>query len=150
MAGIKKSTFLIGLVIFSTINIGMKCASSGTCLPARSLEVTVIKKLDVPRSCRTGFLKERSAAPSDPTNGFCGIIFTDYGPFKFPESSWSNTDGQREALVDALVEGCRYAITYRGGRYQFQDFVEPGAKSRNRGVPVLLRIDSVLGCNEEN
>ena len=142
----KTSSFLMAAVLFAVVQSGMKCASTGMCLPARTLDVTVQSMGGIPETCRSGLMKHRSSVPHDESDGFCGAIHTDYGPFRVKNSGWSLWSSDREEIVRSLAPGCRYRVAFYGGRYRFEDMVKYSPRLRNRGVPVIHEVIEPLGC----
>lgn len=150
MVNIKAPVYVIAIIAFGVINFSVRCAANGMCLPGRSLDIIVLDKMGIPETCRSGVSEYRSSVPSDPTNGFCGVIYTDYGPFKVKESGWSIRGEKREDIVNGISAGCRYSVYYYGGRHRFRDLVEPGSRLRNRGVPVVYSLNKNITCSGES
>lgn len=119
---------------------------------AISVERNVASKYcrNAPENPRTSYFTRAAGGraravehPGGVAQGTCGAVLTDIGWFRLPESNNLRhlMDGDRAAMQEALVEGCRFEVTAVGSH-------RAGAGDLRDGYPVfrIVRIKRALGC----
>ena len=107
---------VIFMVGFSILMVSVVILPS---LFIRQTEIVTMTRVDAARECRSRrslkiWPKYRSTVPKQ-SIGYCGLIMSDHGSFKLPETTWLNLWGtSREDLHDKLVVGCTYKVVVTG------------------------------------
>jgi hypothetical protein len=113
----------------------------------RQTVVAKVTLVDTPRSCRDGsgrlHARHRSSVPAQTGWLWCGLVDSDHGAFVLPDSGvFTSGNGRREAMVDALREGCSYRITVAG----YGQALAPGQPPVSHGHKTLVRLEQVGPC----
>lgn len=113
----------------------------------QDIQVTVLS-VDAPKSCRrkSSLLwgaKSRSQSPTSEVFGYCGVIKTNVGYYKLPQSSRvSIISDTREEIHSNLLVGCTLLVR----TYGFGAVHKQGDIPSNRGNRTIYQIREFQNC----
>ena len=113
----------------------------------QDIQVTVLS-VDAPKSCRSKpsllwGAKARSQSPTSGVFGYCGVIKTNLGYYKLPQSSRiSVISDTREEIHSKLLVGCTLLV----GTYGFGAIHKEGDIPSNRGNRTIYQIQELQNC----
>lgn len=139
--------FVIGFCVLLTLMVAIPAVSMTL---FRQTVLVTVTEIGAARSCKSTEARRsyrwlnprfRSEVPSIGLI-YCGLIMTDHGSFKLPETTWLSVfEPSREELYDTLVEGCMFEITVRGAGPDLQ--LGNARSNRNR---ILAKAQRVGDC----
>ncbi len=138
-----RSLFVIVLLLFTlVVFLGYE-----RFFTRQDIRITVLS-VDAPTCCRSKSsilwgAKARSHSLTNGVFGYCGVIKTNVGYYKLPQSSRiSIISDTREEIHSKLLKGCTLLV----GTYGFGAVHKEGDIPSNRGNRTIYKIREIVSC----